>query len=116
MRHLLILLLNDLQAKEYHKGYITASDIKALTELSGIGYKVNNILLALYDLRLIKCCGNGRYKIQFDPDKLTDEELDYILSEIESCKDEDETTGISEEEWNAISLLINKGYTVIKNR
>lgn len=113
MRHLLILFLNGLQAEEYHKGYVTMSDILSLIKLSKLPCTLDDIFLSLADFHMIKCCGNGRYRIQFDPDKLSDEELDYILSDVIPEKEPDY---ISKEEWNAIKYLISKGYTIVKNK
>lgn len=70
MKKSLIILLNGLQAEEYYKGYLTALDVKGLVEAIRFGVDGKKVFDTLLDFRLFKCCGNGRYKIQFDPDVL----------------------------------------------
>lgn len=107
----LIKFLNTLQAWCFVNEWITKEDVSKCLRIIKISLPLDKVLESLIDLRLIKRYANGRYVIQYDPDTLTDEELDYILSEL---VEEDTEEYISEEELNAINLLVNKGYIIIK--
>lgn len=107
----LIRFLNILQSWSYVNRYITKEDISNCLRIIKISLPLNEVLEVLLDLRLIKRYANGRYIVQYDPDILTDDELDYIISQLAG---EDTERYISNEEMEAIKLLINKGYIIIK--
>ena len=112
MKKSLIILLNGLQAEEYYKGYLTALDVKGLVEAVKFGVDGKKVFDTLLDFRLFKCCGNGRYRIQFDPDVLEEDELEVILN---GMKDDLESEDLEVKDLKAINYLISRGYTIIKN-